>query len=912
MNYVGLRWYKCDFHLHTMVSPCYKDKTNTIDQWLDEVERKGLNCIAVTDHNDYRSIDEIVLKAKNKGITVFPGVEVTCDSSKIHVLILFDTNKEADDVREFLASIDIKKDSVEKGIGTSKSIFDICKKAKESGCIVIPAHIDDYNGINNMSDFALKKLFNSEFIDAFQVANQEIWMLPKNEQLEKINEKYGVENISDETMQKWRKTFKKAIQTVFPVIMSSDNPHSEYESGHGLWGIGHSYTWIKMGDNPNLESLRQAFFAPDERIKTCFESVEIPENLPELWIESVSVNGTTISPYIGIDIFFNPQLNSIIGGRGSGKSSIIRTITGLLRSGNFNDMNTIKEEQEDFYKVEDSRTGKGILKENSLIEIKIFRNGTLYKISETGFKKGSSEIKIQKYKIESDEWEDVQNEFINFFEIDAYTQKQIYELAQAPDALSNLIDKDITGLDDLKIMSRECRSNLTDKIKEIREAEEKLTVENKLKIELKDIKEQINVFKRSGITDAIEQKQMKEDEKKQINDYLKNIQLIGDEIVQWTDGKYLDKPNSKLPDEVKLILEQIKNDVEKKIQSVKELGEEIISEYDKTKKKIDNTQWAKDYEKAQNKFNEAKDSLEQQKLRAEKLDELLEAQKQKENELQEIMCVKESLDKMNKEKCNLENEYKKSLKEIRKCRKQFVDDVLEGKTDIKIEYIEQKSSKSVENMMFELIQNPSASVVDDIEKVAEMMVQNDGVEKFRKMITNIISGEEVQNVNTYFKKAIKKLNPSLVDQMMSFIPEDELQVSYKSSNGRFIPLVTASPGQKTTAILTFILAYGIKPLLLDQPEDDLDNRLVYDLVVKQLKESKKHRQIIVVTHNANIPVNGDSEFIISMDSASRYVKTKSSGTMDDKNIRDEICDVMEGTEYAFEMRAKKYHLNISE
>lgn len=166
-------------------------------------------------------------------------------------------------------------------------------------------------------------------------------------------------------------------------------------------------------------------------------------------------------------------------------------------------------------------------------------------------------------------------------------------------------------------------------------------------------------------------------------------------------------------------------------------------------------------------------------------------------------------------------------------------------------------------------------------------------------------------VGTYFKKAVKKLNPSLVDQMMSFIPDDELRVSYRASNGRFVPLVTASPGQKTTAILTFILAYGHKPLLLDQPEDDLDNRLVYDLVVKQLKESKKQRQVIVVTHNANIPVNGDAENIVSMDSANRYVKIKCTGTMDAKQIRDEICDVMEGTEYAFEMRAKKYHINFA-
>lgn len=60
----------------------------------------------------------------------------------------------------------------------------------------------------------------------------------------------------------------------------------------------------------------------------------------------------------------------------------------------------------------------------------------------------------------------------------------------------------------------------------------------------------------------------------------------------------------------------------------------------------------------------------------------------------------------------------------------------------------------------------------------------------------------------------------------------------------------------------------------------------------------------------NIPVNGDTEFVIAMDSSSKFVKTRCFGTMDNKEIRDEVCDVMEGTEYAFEMRAKKYHLSI--
>lgn len=71
-------------------------------------------------------------------------------------------------------------------------------------------------------------------------------------------------------------------------------------------------------------------------------------------------------------------------------------------------------------------------------------------------------------------------------------------------------------------------------------------------------------------------------------------------------------------------------------------------------------------------------------------------------------------------------------------------------------------------------------------------------------------------------------------------------------------------------------------------------------------------QVIVVTHNANIPVNADAEYIIAMDSEKRFVEVKETGTIDTASIRKEICDVMEGTTFAFKKRAEKYHLHIIE
>lgn len=149
-----------------------------------------------------------------------------------------------------------------------------------------------------------------------------------------------------------------------------------------------------------------------------------------------------------------------------------------------------------------------------------------------------------------------------------------------------------------------------------------------------------------------------------------------------------------------------------------------------------------------------------------------------------------------------------------------------------------------------------------------------------------------------------------MDELTLLYPEDEVQVKYKAANSNeYKPLSNASAGQKTSAILTFLLSYGEVPLILDQPEDDLDNSLIYELIVERLKTCKSKRQVIVVTHNANIPVNGDSELILAMDSNKSGLNLLASGSIEDATVRNQICKVMEGGEAAFKLRAKRYKLS---
>ncbi|HAQ8467537.1 TPA: AAA family ATPase, partial [Enterococcus faecium] len=167
-----------------------------------------------------------------------------------------------------------------------------------------------------------------------------------------------------------------------------------------------------------------------------------------------------------------------------------------------------------------------------------------------------------------------------------------------------------------------------------------------------------------------------------------------------------------------------------------------------------------------------------------------------------------------------------------------------------------------------------------------------------------VSGESSIFSDKKLINSIRKLNDAQVLELQTLKPND-LVVIRLELNGKKVSLSNASAGQKTSAILSMILAYGNSPLILDQPEDDLDSQLINNLIVRSIITKKENRQILIVTHNANIPVNGDSEWLISMGD-SKEISADQCGSVDEPNIKPRICTVMEGGEDAFTNRAKRY------
>ena len=105
--------------------------------------------------------------------------------------------------------------------------------------------------------------------------------------------------------------------------------------------------------------------------------------------------------------------------------------------------------------------------------------------------------------------------------------------------------------------------------------------------------------------------------------------------------------------------------------------------------------------------------------------------------------------------------------------------------------------------------------------------------------------------------------PEFADHIRCWFPDDDLRIEYsRAGDGRdWWAITQGSQGQRSAALLAFLLAFGDEPLILDQPEDDLDNHLIYELIVRQIRENKRRRQLIIVTHNPNVVVNGDAEMV---------------------------------------------------
>ena len=161
----------------------------------------------------------------------------------------------------------------------------------------------------------------------------------------------------------------------------------------------------------------------------------------------------------------------------------------------------------------------------------------------------------------------------------------------------------------------------------------------------------------------------------------------------------------------------------------------------------------------------------------------------------------------------------------------------------------------------------------------------------------LLNPEQAAIVTTTLK------NPQFLSALEVVDIPDRVKIEL-NDRGKFKPTECLSTGQKCNSILPILLLESERPLLIDQPEDNLDNEFVHSFVVENIKRVKEHRQLIFVTHNPNIPVLGDAESVLVVESDGSYGHLRCAGSVDD--CKSDIINLLEGGREAFKERQERY------
>ncbi|MFH0070906.1 AAA family ATPase, partial [Peribacillus sp. NPDC056705] len=241
-------------------------------------------------------------------------------------------------------------------------------------------------------------------------------------------------------------------------------------------------------------------------------------------------------------------------------------------------------------------------------------------------------------------------------------------------------------------------------------------------------------------------------------------------------------------------------------------------------------------------------------------------------------------------------------------------------------YIQEFSKKFSFLLFIKLLLKKDYKQLDKKMDITEMVEKTDI--KYSDIISELTEVNE-ENKNQIYNEVFKKLtgNRSLIEESIvrwfDVIDEFTLKFNVNSkeqttTNGALMKDITEmSLGQKVVAILSFVFNYGYyigdnTPLVIDQPEDNLDNQYIYKNLVESLKQIKNNRQVIIVTHNSTIVTNSDTEQVIVMESNNNKGWVENKGYPSDQKIAKLIINCLEGGIDSFKHKMATYTLFVDE
>lgn len=945
----GAHFYRCDFQVHSPrdrnwtgqkfgvnqeeldnLTPEQKqqiidDRIQFSKEYLEKIRNAGLNAVAITDHHDVITVKLIrkVAEEENqafiaasqyeKVVKIFPGIELSLSNPASQCIIIFDSDfsdANLDSVLHFLGinpTNEFEKFTVETQRISQDIIHDLVhlhKKLDElaycKGKYVLLPNVG-----NGSQHSILRQGFHEHYRKMPCVGG------------------YVDKAISNDTGYQNKINGGDVNYGNKPValISTSDN---RFEDGREF---GKYSTWIKWAE-PTAEAIRQACLAKESRI-----SQEEPE-LPQIFIRSIDV---TTSKFLGtFNVNLNRQYNALIGGRGTGKSTILE----YLRWG-LCDQTIQNSDLDELSIIEKRRSAliqRTLADVGGEVRITMEKNGILHIVKRNS---KSREILL---KIGDGEFQQVKEDDIRkILPIQSYSQKQLSDVGVKTEELKRFIEQPITNrLDTIKFQLSETGTKLKNSYNQlIRKKEIEQEIEN-FNLESQSLNNQADNIRKSlkGVSTADQEtinKKPKFEKEETIIFNSKNELTVfenkADELL-----RLLEKYPEPLGD-----IEQLEN---------KDLIQSISKEIDSTFVEIKANALALKALFSTEKLSKLNDLISQWNQKKETFETAYELSKSNsqssQQQLLEIQKIEQRLSEINK----IISDRKLLLKEIGTPEEDFsaqraswqkfhvekvalLNEQAVKFTELSKNLIKAEVTKSINLQPFKLQlknifegtrirEERIDSVVELIKQSADPVKEYTGIlEEFRQLAELKVSEDKTLKIpetpiltNCGFTEDHKsKLCSKITTDDWLRLSASELEFNpeffYTTNNqlGDVIPFREASAGQQATALLTVLLNQPGIPLLIDQPEDDIDNRAI-DQIIRNIWDAKKKRQLIFTSHNANLVVNGDAELVICCDYKDSTSQTrgivKEEGAIDKKLVRNEITSVMEGGEKAFKLRKDKY------
>lgn len=922
----GAHFHRCDLQVHSPRDPRWAGRSYTEDadradyaaRLIASCREKKLDAIAITDHHDMVFVNYVKQAAdqetdingnaisEHSKIVVFPGVELTL-AVPCQAILLLDAEIETECYEQVLRLLTIQPSPItEKNTPQPKRLENIQLLSD------LKAKLDEHDWLKNRY-IIFPNVSNDKESSLLRRG-----MAPKYKDMpfvggyidgSKKNLKHGALNILTGKEKEWGHRRIACIQT-------SDNRREDHSD------LGVHSSWIKWA-RPTAEALRQACLAQESRIS------DDKPSLPSVTITSVRV---TTSVFLGsLAIALNPQYNALIGGRGTGKSTILEYIRWAL----CDDPPFVPGEEAPDYQTRRTRLIESTLKPcDATVDVEFMVQGVLHVVRRSS-RDDSVQIKIGDSELTTC----TKSQIRSLLPIQAYSQKQLSNVSIRLDELERFITAPIRlQLDELERLMLDQETKIKNLFSSLTQQKAIRKNISRLSLEKHSFKEQANKIRASlqpltGVDknllnflpcynwaeQAVESRRDKLIKfKEKINELASNIAASE---TNHTPELPSDYPERDLLNGLFIECQNLSRQIDSALREISEQITHALSEYSLIK-------WI-DWQEKISSFRDSYDlALERSSERKTNLAELTKIESKVGDIEREISDLAEELARCNRdaEKHSVEQE---QLYELRQQRDSMIEEqcatlAKSSKYTIKARLLRYsnpsnfistlkeklKGSKFRERKIEQIAHNivnstdPKSTWRDTINDLWNLANFNPDTESSDHLPeTNALGDAEITPDDCI--RLSRKLTPD--DWLLLSLTEIESKpvFEYRLSEDEYIPFSNASSGQQATALLHTLLNQDGPPLLIDQPEEDLDNPIMQK-IVEQVWSAKTHRQIIFVSHNANLVVNGDAELVAWCEHREGRGIIAGQGAIDMPQVKDAIKQIMEGGEAAFNLRREKY------